>query len=159
MTALTFNDFGDLNADIAFRVIDRLKAAGEAARFGASNVSESAYVEVSFWDADGEDVIASVKLRFSGHDDRHGADITFRTDEAAAAIYTWTDAGAPTLFDDDGEPVEFEVIAREGTEDDFRDAGMSSDCVTYSHVTIEAGRHAALIEEAIAFVATRKQGI
>lgn len=151
MTTLTFKNFGDFNAALAFDVIDRLKAVGSDARFGASNVSESAYVEVILND-DGD----TVKLRFSGHTDRHGSDVTFRTDADATPIYSWTDTGEPTLFDDDGEAVEWASIRRSGSEDDYRAAGVSSDFAEFSHVAIAGDRYAALVDEALAFVARQK---
>lgn len=139
---MIFKNFGDLNSDIAFAVIDNLKVDGLRAAFGKSGVSESAYVNISFDDEDRNDL----KLRFAGHDDRHGADITFRTDEIATVIYSWSAVGEPTLFDDDGEPVEWQIIERSGPED------SKGDDAEFSHVEIEAGEFANIVAEAVAMV-------
>ena len=139
-----FDDFAALNSHIAFEVRDALRARGFCADYGASNISESAYVSVA---AEGEDDdLDTIKLRFSGHSDRHGADRTWRTDEAAEEIYSWSECGDAIAWDEDGEPTEFEVQSFTGTEDE------SGDGAEFSHVEIDADRLAAIISEAVAMV-------
>lgn len=102
----TFNNFPALTSALAFDLIDMIKArtmdgADVYAEFGKSNVSPSAYVEVSACDEGGDEIFAT-KVRFSDHGDRHGSDITIRIDRAIHAI------------EEDGE-----YVATEISEEDY----------------------------------------
>jgi len=82
-------DFTEISAEIARRVIDALTADGIEARFGASNVSCSTYVELA----------SGPKIRFSNHDDYvSGADLTLRLDPYMKTIYAGYDMDGETVF-------------------------------------------------------------
>lgn len=144
-----FPDLGSLNSHIAFEVRDRLRALGHAAEFGASNVSPSAYVQVRIAD-DAE----PIKLRFSDHADRNGADRTWRTDHEAVVIYSWTRYGAPTL-DEDGEPMDYPTETAYGPADDMSREGVSEGDAEFDRVEIEPMRLAEIIAEAVAMATGR----
>jgi len=144
----TFKNLADLNSSLAFDVIERLSGvSGIAADFSASNISESAYVHVAIL---GEDENEYLKLRFSCHGDRHGSDHTFRTDEDARVMFVWYEAGEPTYFGDDGEPVEFDMVRRDGTDDDRNDAGVPRDEAEFDHVKFPGARYEEIVTEAAA---------
>lgn len=142
----TFKDLSDLNSTLAFDIIDALTGIdGISADFGSSNISESAYVNVNFYEInEGADPI---KLRFSCHGDRHGSDFTFRTDADAVIIYSWMENGEVTEFDEDGEPCEWNVISKTGTEDE---CPVSLSEAEFDHVEFPAVRYDEIIAEAVA---------
>ena len=82
----TFANYPDLTANLAFALIEQLKADGRRVEFGFSNQSYSAYANVSVYD-DEDEYLGSFKVRFSDHADRHGADITIRIDELVEDVY------------------------------------------------------------------------
>jgi hypothetical protein len=91
-----YDNFPALTSDLAYTLIDALKADGIDSRFGLSGQSCSAYVEVHVYDADG-DGIGEVKARFSDHADQHGSDFTMRIDNLVDTI------------EDDGEYIATEI--------------------------------------------------
>lgn len=98
----TFHSYGDLTSDLAFDLIERLKASTPEldAQFGRSNQSCSAYVNVTAWDDEGDEA-GAFKVRFSDHDDRHGADLTIRIDRLCRAV------------EDDGEYLHIEIASED----------------------------------------------
>lgn len=95
----TFENYGELTADLAFDLIDRIEALGNdniEAQFGASNQSCSAYVNVALLDDDGDEV-ETFKVRFSDHADRYGSDVTFRIEDVVVSI------------EEDGEYIETQI--------------------------------------------------
>jgi hypothetical protein len=87
MTTLSFSDCQCLTTELAFKTIEALEGADWAgatvrARYGASEQSCSTYVQVSFLTSDDEymedvDGDSEIKIRFSDHANRHGADVSF----------------------------------------------------------------------------------
>jgi len=94
---MRFKDFSSLTSELAFSLIEALKAEGATATFGMSNQSCSAYVNVSVED-DELDLYETIKVRFSDHADRHNSDVTIRIDDRI-----------DTINDDCGDYVEIQV--------------------------------------------------
>lgn len=85
MAAKTFKNYRDLTSSLAFDLRDRIRASDWRSlevdgEYGASNVSCSAYLEVSVEDEDA-DLYESFKIRFSDHSDYHGSDVIFRIND------------------------------------------------------------------------------
>lgn len=83
---MTFNDYADLTHNLIEAVIARIPASPEmTVKLGYSNISCSAYVNVTFWsldeDGDQDDCFGGCKVRFSDHADRNGSDLTIRFDD------------------------------------------------------------------------------
>jgi hypothetical protein len=80
-----FKNFPELTAEMAFSLINDLKADGIDSDFGMSNQSCSAYVEISVYDED-DNYLDDVRARFSDHSDRHGSDFTIRIDQLIRTV-------------------------------------------------------------------------
>lgn len=83
---MKFADYAELTSHLVDCVIATLPERPEVSiDDGYSNVSCSAYVNVTFWelDEDGEqfDTFGGCKVRFSDHGDRYGSDLSIRFDD------------------------------------------------------------------------------
>lgn len=87
MTTIHFDNYDELTGALVEATIALVRGSSWSAevsvRQGFSNVSCSAYVEVSFLDDDGDylataDERETFKLRYSNHGDRYGSDRTVR---------------------------------------------------------------------------------
>lgn len=81
----TFENYPALTSELAFDLIDALKANGLDVQYGSSNQSCSTYAKITVWDDDG-DYAGEFKVRFSDHADRHGSDITIRIDHLVETV-------------------------------------------------------------------------
>lgn len=82
---MKFNDYNDLTVHLVDAVVAALPKRPEIeVKEGYSNVSCSAYVNITFWelDEDGDQfaTFGGCKVRFSDHGDRYGSDLSIRFD-------------------------------------------------------------------------------
>lgn len=131
-TILRFDGYGDIPAEIAFRIIDRLRDSGIEAEYGASEVSCSAYVTAGH-----------ARLRISDHSDRYGSDRTLRIDRLYRSIYSvWTFADE----NDDG-------TMRYVTEAELDSLDWAErETASLSHVEMDTAAFDALVREGVEFL-------
>lgn len=139
MTTIRFNGYGDIPAEIAFRIIDQLRANGIDAEYGASEVSCSAYVTAGH-----------AKLRISDHADRYGSDHTLRVNRLYRSIYSvWTFA------DEDDEGTMRYVTEAELDSLDYAER----ETVSLSHVEMDTAAFDALVREGVEFLTSASREI
>lgn len=83
---MKYHDYKELTDHLAITVMDALPNCPEIeAELGYSNVSCSAYVNVTFWDIDEDgdrsEGYGGCKVRFSDHRDRYDSDLSIRFDD------------------------------------------------------------------------------
>lgn len=133
MATTRFDNYGDIPGEIAFRILDMLRASGIDAEFGASNVSCSAYVATS-----------RAELRISDHRGRPGPDRTIRINGLYRSIYSvWSFADE----DDEG-------TMRYVTEADLDSLDWAErETASLSHVEMDTAALDALVREGVEFLA------
>lgn len=101
-----FENYGELTSSLAFDLIEILKSDDRlSVKFGFSNVSCSAYVNIDVMDEDGDYVEdGDFKVRFSDHSDRYGSDISIRIEDRVEVI------------EDEGEYIAVKISAEDYAE-------------------------------------------
>lgn len=127
---MKFETFVQLTVGLVEAIEAALPKTGLCCKFGHSNQSCSAYLDVTFSDED-DDIFGGFKLRVSDHDDRYGSDFTIRIDQNSGIKVETIETEIEVTDSFDDEPfttidTEEVVVVDAGVFQELVDAGVTA---------------------------------